>query len=178
MQARVAPSRPALGVILAVTMGVACAPAAVPARSDADKVAALAEMVAEVRERYPEVEGVDASQVRELLRTNDAVLVDVRTNEEREVSAIPGAITSEEFQQDPSRYADRPVVAYCTVGERSARFARDMAKEGIPVLNFEGSLLAWTHNDGELVDSSGPTHTLHVYGPTWDLAANAYTTVW
>ncbi len=158
-----------------------CGPAQVreeSAASDSEKAAALEEMVQEVRARYPTVQGVTAPEVQALIQTDEVVLVDVRTDAERRVSSIAGAITAEEFEADPTQFADRTVVAFCTVGERSARFARDMAESGVEVLNFEGSLLAWSYADGDLVDADGPTHTLHVYGPTWDLAAGGYQTVW
>jgi rhodanese-related sulfurtransferase len=146
--------------------------------TDAEKLETLGEMVSDVRDRYPEVQGVSADQVSELVRLEDAVLVDVRTAAERLVSAIPGSITSEEFRADPARFADRPVVAYCTIGERSARFAQEMAQSGVEVFNFEGSILAWTHEGGPLVDANGPTRDVHVYGSTWDLAASGFQTTW
>lgn len=147
-------------------------------RSEAEKSTTLAEMVEEVRARYPDVEGVDAREVARLVEGGEVVLVDVRGENERAVSAIPGAISVEAFRADLERYVDQTVVAYCTVGERSARFARELGQEGVQVLNFEGSLLAWTHHGGELANTDGPTQRLHVYGETWDLAADGYETVW
>lgn len=146
--------------------------------TNAEKLETLGEMVSDVRDRYPEVRGVSAVEVRELVRLEDAVLVDVRSDAERLVSAIPGSITSAEFRADPDRFGDRPVVAYCTIGERSARFAQEMAESGVEVLNFEGSILAWTHQGGSLVDVNGPTRDVHVYGSTWDLAASGFQTTW
>lgn len=169
----------ALGGVLLLTAG--CAPNAgdpMDSRSEADKSATLAEMVQDVRARYPEVEGVDAAEVAQLVEQGNVVLVDVRDDKERAVSAIAGAITMDAFRADLERYVDQTVVAYCTVGERSARFARELGREGVQVLNFEGSLLAWTHYGGPLVSDDGPTQRLHVYGETWDLAADGYETVW
>lgn len=138
---------------------------------------ALATMVRDVRMRYPDVEGVDAARVEAMI-ADGAVLVDVRSEEERAVSRIPGSITREAYLADPGRYGDRPVVAYCTVGERSARFAQEQAGQGRTILNFEGSILAWTHHGGALVGPDGPTRRLHVYGSRWDLAAVGYETTW
>ena len=70
------------------------------------------------------------------------------------------------------------MVAYCTVGARSSTYARRMGRKGVPVLNLEGSLLAWTHAGGELTDGSSPTKRLHVFGPRWNLAADGYEGVW
>ena len=47
------------------------------------------------------------------------------------------------------------------------------------VQNLAGSMLAWTHADGELVDSDGnPTKRLHVFGKRWNLAADGYEGIW
>jgi rhodanese-related sulfurtransferase len=167
--------------VAALCLVVACSSnrrASTSPLTNAEKLTTLHAMVAEVRERYPTVRGLDATQVSELIRAEDAVLIDVRTQEERQVSAIAGAITPEEFTADPTRFGERPVVAYCTVGERSARFVQEMAEAGFDVFNFEGSLLAWTHDGGALVDAQGPTRNLHVYGSAWDLAAEGYQTTW
>lgn len=57
----------------------------------------------------------------DILRRLDAkdpslVLLDVRSEEERVVGTIPGAITKAEFEAAPERYADKEVVCFCTVG--------------------------------------------------------------
>ena len=139
----------------------------------------IAEMIAVYQEAAPEVEGLDAQQVAMALETGSVVLVDVRPEAERAVSRIPGAIDRQEFERRSEELAGSEVIAYCTVGARSSRYARELKASGWRARNFDGSLLAWTHAGGELVDSSGePTRRLHVYGRRWDLAADGYETVW
>lgn len=146
--------------------------------TDEQKLARVEEMVEEVERRFPEVEAVTVEEVGRLLETGSVVLVDARAPREREISWIPGSITSEEFEQDPDRYADRTVVAYCTIGHRSSEYAKRQNEEGRPVLNLRGSLLSWTHAGAPLVGPDGPTNRLHVYGETWDLAPARYETIW
>ena len=148
------------------------------AMTDEEKLARVEEMVEEVERRFPEVEAVTVEEVGRLLETGSVVLVDARAPREREISWIPGSITSEEFEQDPDRYAELTVVAYCTIGHRSSEYAKRRNEEGRPVLNLRGSLLAWAHAGAPLVGPDGPTHRLHVYGETWNLAPARYETIW
>ncbi len=148
------------------------------AMTDEEKLARVQEMVEEVERRFPEVEAVTVEEVGRLLETGSVVLVDARAPREREVSWIPGSITSQEFEQDPDRYAELTVVAYCTIGHRSSEYAKRQNEEGRPVLNLRGSLLSWTHAGAPLVGPDGPTNRLHVYGETWNLAPARYETIW
>ena len=169
----------ARGLLAPVLVLVAVAGCAGQARlTDEEKLARVEEMVEEVERRFPEVEAVTVEEVGRLLETGTVVLVDARASREREVSWIPGSITSEEFEQDPDRYADLTVVAYCTIGHRSSEYAKRQNEEGRPVLNLRGSLLSWTHAGAPLVGPDGPTNRLHVYGETWNLAPARYETIW
>jgi len=146
-------------------------------------------MVEDVAERFPDVDNVTVAEVGRLLEKDSVVLVDVREPREREVSMISGAISAEEFERDPSRYADVAVVAYCTIGHRSSEYARRLTEAGHPVANLSGSILAWAHAGGPLVTGGSqgaggsvaagtPTTRLHVYGRQWDLAPAKYETIW
>ncbi len=73
----------------------------------------------------------------------------------------------------------REIIVYCTIGERSAATVENLRSQGIPAFNLAGSILAWTHIGGPLVDASGkPTRRVHVYARDWDLAASDYQSVW
>ena len=146
--------------------------------SQDDRRQALEGMMSQVGRRFPDVKTISAAALRERLSAGYTVLVDVRSPAERAVSTLPGAISPDEFEDRLEELGDCTVVAYCTVGARSSRYARRMGKKGVPVLNLEGSLLAWTHAGGELTDGSSPTNRLHVFGPRWNLAADGYEGVW
>lgn len=146
--------------------------------SQDDRRRALEGMVSQVSRRFPDVKTITATSLREHLPADDTVLVDVRSPAERAVSTLPGAITPEDLEGRLDELGDCTVVAYCTVGARSSAYARRMGEKGVPVLNLEGSLLAWTHAGGELTDGSSPTNRLHVFGPRWNLAADGYEGVW
>ena len=146
--------------------------------SQDDKRRALDGMISQVSRRYPDVNTISAAALRERLPGGDTVLVDVRSPAERAVSTLPGAITPEDFEEQLDEIGDCAVVAYCTVGARSSAYARRMGRRGVPVLNLEGSLLAWTHAGGDLASGSGETCKVHVFGPKWNLAADGYEGVW
>ena len=171
---------PKLALVLAPTLALFAATgcAGQTRLTDEEKLARVEEMVEEVERRFPEVEAVTVEEVGRLLETGSVVLVDARAEREREISWIPGAITSEEFEQDPDRYADLTVVAYCTIGHRSSEYAKRQNDKGRRVLNLRGSLLSWAHAGAPLVGPDGPTNRLHVYGETWDLAPSRYETIW
>ena len=139
---------------------------------------ALEGMISRVGRRFPDVKTISAAALRERLPADETVLVDVRSPAERAVSTLPEAITPEEFEGRLDDLGECTVVAYCTVGARSSKYARRMGRKGVPVLNLEGSLLAWTHAGGELTDGSSATNRLHVFGPRWNLAADGYEGVW
>lgn len=157
----------------------ACSASSMGEPTEAERRARIEEMVAAVSESFPEVPGTDAEQVARDLEAGRIVLVDSRPEAERRVSMIPGAISREELARRSEELAGSTLVTYCTIGHRSSEHARELRRQGWDARNFRGSLLAWTHAGGALVDAEGkPTRRLHVYGPRWDLAADGYETVW
>ncbi|MDE2877099.1 MAG: rhodanese-like domain-containing protein [Gemmatimonadota bacterium] len=148
--------------------------------TEAGRRAIVERIAAEIRAEHPDVATITAAALKEKLPAGNFVLVDVRTDKERAVSTLPGAITAKHFEArlDELVAEGRTVVAYCTIGARSSYYARKMGKRGVRVLNLEGSVLAWTHAGGEFVSKAGPVRRVHVYGRGWNLAADGYEAVW
>lgn len=148
--------------------------------TEAGRRAIVERAAAAIKADHPDVGTITAAALMESLPTGSFVLVDVRTDKERAVSTLPGAITARDFEKrlDEIAAEGRTVVAYCTIGARSSSYAARMGKRGVRVLNLEGSILAWTHAGGEFMSDSGPTRRVHVYGRSWNLAADGYETVW
>ena len=148
--------------------------------SEAGRRAVVERTVEAIKADYPDVATISATALREVLPSGDFVLVDVRTDKERAVSTLPGAIGAKDFETrlEELAVAGKTVVAYCTIGARSSAYARKMGKRGVDVLNLEGSVLAWTHAGGEFMGDSGPTTRVHVFGRRWNLAADGYETIW
>ncbi len=149
-----------------------------PPATDPERKARVEEMYATYAKGFPSVAAWTADDLKRHLGDEDLVLVDVREPQERAVSIIPGAISSEEFEKDPSAFEGRKIVAYCTIGYRSGLWVIEQRAKGVDAINLAGSLLSWTHAGGALVRNGEPTHDVHVYGARWNLAANAYRGIW
>ncbi len=164
---------------LACAMPVAAAQAQSP-DTEAGRLALIGRMVELIRADYPDVPTITAPSLRQALPSADFLLVDVRSEAERAVSMLPGAITADEFEDRMDEFgrSGRTLVAYCTIGARSSAYVRRMRERGVDMINLEGSVLAWTHAGGTLTAGNAPTKRLHVYGRRWNLAADGYETVW
>lgn len=148
--------------------------------TEAGRRAIVEQAAAAIRADHPGVGTITAAALMRSLPTGNFVLVDVRAGKERAVSTLPGAISARDFEKRLEEIVaeGRTLVAYCTIGARSSSYAGRMGRRGIEMLNLEGSVLAWTHAGGEFVSDSGPTRRVHVYGRSWNLAADGYETVW
>lgn len=114
----------------------------------------------------PKVETITTSELWRALETRDAslVLVDVRSDCERAVSRIPGAITQQEYEADVEPFAGRRVVAYCTVGGRSYLFARHLVAAGLDAVNYREGILGWCRSGLLLETPDGQTtNWVHPY---------------
>ncbi len=109
----------------------------------------------------------------------ELIWVDVRAAREQAVSIIPGAITAKQFEQSPDRYRNAYLVAYCTIGYRSGKFAIKWHKRGYNISNLKGGVLAWAHAGKLFQAPSGErTRRVHTYGRTWNFLPEGYTAEW
>lgn len=146
--------------------------------SDSDKRLEIEILYARSKKQFPGVPDLTVAELDKLRETSDVVLVDVRNPPEQAVSMIPGSITSAEFESDPAVHAGKTLVTYCTIGHRSGLYARTLQDQGWRVFNLKGAILAWTHEQRELVDTLGPTRRVHVAGPRWSLESSDYDPIW
>jgi rhodanese-related sulfurtransferase len=155
-----------------------------PTQSPAEVQDQLQHMISSLDGRFS-VPQVDARDLMDATGQplSDVVLVDLRTISERQVSVLPGAVstTNAEGLQaavlDATR-AGKRVVLYCTIGYRSGRAAEQLNKNGAAVSNLRGGILAWTHAGGSLHDLQGaPTKRVHVFGHKWDLLPEGFESV-
>jgi len=82
---------------------------------------------------------------------------------------IPGAISVDQFEKNMDQYRAKTIVAYCTIGYRSAKYILKLKQKNIKAYNLEGSLLGWVHYGQDVVSSEGKiVKVIHVYGRAWD----------
>lgn len=125
---------------------------------------------------HREFRGVPKTSTSELAQwLNDPartppLLLDVRTEPEFAVSHLAGAV-----QVDPESDAkvirvpkSTPIVTYCSVGYRSAKFAERLQTAGYEnVRNLDGSIFQWANENRPLVSGSHTVQTVHPYSRAW-----------
>lgn len=109
---------------------------------------------------------ITTTELQLAMNTGDSspVLVDVRSDSERAVSRIPGAITPQDYEAGREEFAGRRVVAYCTVGGRSYLYARKLVASGVDAVNYRDSILGWCREGLPLESPEGnATNAVHPY---------------
>jgi rhodanese-related sulfurtransferase len=95
-----------------------------------------------------------------LLNEADAVLLDVREDDEWAAGHAPGAVHMRLGDLDPSGLAAaKPVVAVCRSGNRSRTAAIKLAGAGITVYNLAGGMKAWHCSGRPVVRDDGAIGT-------------------
>jgi rhodanese-related sulfurtransferase len=91
------------------------------------------------------MDDMDVRDAEQAARAGDALLLDVREHEEWAAGRAPGAlhVPMGELRQD-TLPRDRPVLAVCRVGGRSAAVAQALEQLGYDVANVTGGMLAWS----------------------------------
>src|SRR5512132_2154788 len=99
-----------------------------------------------------EISEIDATHAREQIESGEPVVVDVREQDEWDEGHIPGAVhvprghlESRIERQAPDR--ERPVVIYCSAGNRSAFAAKTLEDMGYEdVVSLAGGFTDWKRN--------------------------------
>jgi rhodanese-related sulfurtransferase len=133
-------------------------------------------MYEDYRSDFASAAEVGTDSLAAWLSTDRAILVDVREKKERAVSRIPGAITREEFET--GNYADRRIVAYCTIGYRSGKYAERLREAGLDAWNLSAGILGWVHDFRPVEHEGIEVRRVHVYGGRWSLLPEWYESVW
>jgi rhodanese-related sulfurtransferase len=132
-----------------------------------------------IKSNFSEVPEIKLSEIDKLIQENGIQFVDVREEKERSISIIPNAISKEEFEGHIDKYKSKKIVVYCTIGYRSASYAKKLKKMGIKAYNLEGSILGWVHDGRQVVSEDGKvSKRVHVYGPPWNYPPTGLTGEW
>lgn len=123
----------------------------------------------EIQLKFPDVKHISIDELNAGDNIN-ILLVDVRDDEEYEVSHIPGALNLKNPKTIAklAEQSGKDIVVYCSVGYRSAIMANELNNIGVKnVVNLQGSLFAWANDGLPLVNQSGNTHEVHPYDEYW-----------
>ena len=178
------PRRPARRPLAFLALALWVVPALLAAcesqpATDPDRKAKAYALYEGYKKEFPEAAAVRPEEALRLWQDGGVVFIDARSEAERAVSSLPEAVSEQDYLADPSRFAGKKAVIYCTIGYRSGVLVQKLAAQGMATANLAAGIVGWLHAGGSLVDASGaPTRRVHVYGRTWDLAPLAYTAVW
>lgn len=81
-----------------------------------------------------------------LKSTDQALVLDVRTEEEVSTGAIEGAVNivyDSNFADKLGTLEQRPIFVYCAAGGRSAKAATILREKGYSVYELKGGIQAW-----------------------------------
>jgi len=110
------------------------------------------------------VERVDPSEAKALLKQQELLILDVRSQEEYQVSHLAGAIR---YQPELLDTLDRntPVMVYCTISLRSNSLAKELSDLGHEqIYDLTGGLISWSNEEEQLINSKGQsTDSVHTY---------------
>lgn len=128
-----------------------------------------------MRYRFPKLEWITSAQLADWLadkQRQPPVLLDVRTQEEWDVSHLPGARRVDPSSSVAQIAADipkeSPLVTYCAVGYRSGALATKLREAGFTnVRNLEGSIFQWANERRPLVREDKAVATVHPYSRLW-----------
>jgi rhodanese-related sulfurtransferase len=107
--------------------------------------------------RPPEVPAVDAARARELLEEG-ACLLDVRELDEWDAGHVAEAVHVPLGTLELHREGlptDRPIVAVCRSGSRSAYATEALLAWGHDAVNLAGGMRAWASSEFPIVDGRG-----------------------
>ena len=104
---------------------------------------------------------LDPRQASDLLDRDAAVLLDVREPDEWAAGHAPAAEHVPLGRLSPTEVPDdRPVIAVCRSGNRSAKAADLLAATGVPVHNLAGGMKAWAEAGLPVVTDDGAPGTV------------------
>jgi len=126
----------------------------------------------QIRTRFPQVKQLStAALATQIQAATPPVLLDTRTEAEFAVSHLANAQRIDPKTEDFSALQlpiDTPIVAYCSVGYRSARLVNRLQQAGYTnVANLEGSIFQWANEGRPVVRKGQPVQQVHPYSQTW-----------
>ena len=133
---------------------------------DWDQVAGL------INSEFPGLPTLTTAELQSTLSTDHpVVLLDVRTPEEFAISHLQGAHQTDSAEAVVALLAmTEPgalVVAYCSVGYRSAALVQELRDRGIDAVNLEGSIFQWANENRPVYRGTDPVTEVHPFDDSW-----------
>ncbi|MDX2019037.1 MAG: rhodanese-like domain-containing protein [Deltaproteobacteria bacterium] len=123
-----------------------------------------------MRTRHPDVHEITTGSLAAAIEAATRPrIIDARAGEEFEVSHLPGArwIGAADALAGLDPRTD-PVVVYCSVGYRSAEYARHLAALGFRhARNLSGGIFKWANEGRPLQAPRGAPAKVHGFSASW-----------
>jgi len=110
---------------------------------------------------YDEIQMVTPEEMQELLKMEDAQLIDIRTPKEYKKGYVKGFqnidYTSDSFYEDIEKLdKTKPVILYCRTGRRTSSCAKKLVEKGfVKVYDLKGGITQWKYKGFE-VETANP----------------------
>lgn len=139
----------------------------------------LVNIVKECESEYNDVPWLSTEDFHARDDAEEWVIIDVRSEAEREISVIPDAVSIGEFEAAIGLYRERSILVYCTVGCRSGAYVRTLQAQGFSAFNLWGGVLDWAGSGREFISPDGlPVRSVHVFGEKWNILPPGYEGIW
>ena len=123
---------------------------------------------------FPNIRQLTTEELSDILRddSKEVMLLDVREEAEVEVSHLLGAVRVNSVREAASLIASAPqhtiIVAYCSVGYRSAELVAQLNKVSTrEVYNLKGSLFQWANEQRPVYRGTERVTTVHPFNERW-----------
>ena len=121
---------------------------------------------------FPGVPTLTTAELQSALSADRPVLLlDVRAPEEFAISHLQGAQRADTVETTVALLATAEpgalVVAYCSVGYRSAALVQELHDRGIDAVNLEGSIFQWANEDRPVYRGADPVKEVHPFDDSW-----------
>ena len=123
---------------------------------------------------FPNIRQLTTEELSDILRddSKEVMLLDVREEAEVEVSHLLGAVRVNSVREAASLIASAPqhtiIVAYCSVGYRSAELVAQLNKVSTrEVYNLKGSLFQWANEQRPVYRGTERVTTVHPFSDRW-----------
>ncbi len=129
---------------------------------------------------FPEISQITTRNLSEIIAdsTKEVMLLDVRDENEVAVSHLLGAVRVGSAQEAVALIESAPhhtiIVAYCSVGYRSAAFVSHLkAISTRDVYNLDGSLFRWANEERPVYRGTERVTSVHPFNDRWGVLLNS-----
>ena len=170
---------PSIVLILIILSTILSCEGKSPANKRASIFSLVEQLANECLQKYQDVPWISLNDFLNRNNQTKWIIVDVRSQIERNVSIIPNAISADKFELNHDQFTSYNILVYCTAGCRSGTYTQLLNKNGFRAFNLKGGVLAWALEGKSFITLKGEkTYQVHVYGKKWNALPSNYKAMW